>query len=685
MAEGADERLIVMLEARIAEFEKRMSRAERSGTGSYNRLRNGSRSATRQMEADMVRSTGRINQALATTGTKIGAFGKAFAGGLIGGAVATGVAMLTTELNMTVKAIAQIGDEAKRAGLGVEAFQEWKYVADQNRIGLDAVVDGFKELNLRADEWITTGGGSAAEAFQRLGFSAAELKKQLEDPSALMLEIIGRMEGLDKAAQIRIADELFGGTGGERFVELLDKGEKGITAQIDRARELGIVMDSDMIAKAADLDAKFSEVTARMRGIWQAGVVEAALYFGLIEDEMNRMSPEQIIADNTETEMEAMAASAGNLVLMLSDLSSALRGMGHEAEAVSLTALATSISDATAEWNNGITTGEEYRAKLQNIGDEARIALQEMSDLNAVTMSGVIGEISSLLEWIGLIPGAAAAARAEVIALSGLDMSGSFSPDLNRFGNPYQDPDAVMDESPRPQRPGVDSLGDWEAARTPTTRGGGGGGSSRLESLVEELRSEEELLSEWYERSLEMLNGATEAQLEALGGKHEAIERLEREHKDRLAEIDQMTNASRLNEMGSFFGSLADLTAAGGDKLVRAARVFGAAEALINTYVAQSQVLRDPTLGFWGKLAAYGAIGAAGLGLVSAIKGGGGGGRGGGRGATTAEPTQSSQGPVNVSLQGINPASLYSGQTLIDMTTAIQKELKTRGVIFHYV
>ena len=36
---GADERLVVMLEARISEFEKRMAKAEGTGTRTYQKLR----------------------------------------------------------------------------------------------------------------------------------------------------------------------------------------------------------------------------------------------------------------------------------------------------------------------------------------------------------------------------------------------------------------------------------------------------------------------------------------------------------------------------------------------------------------------------------------------------------------------------------------------------------------------
>lgn len=265
-AAGADERLIVMLEARISEFEKRMAKAERTGTGSYNRLRRGSASATRAMEGDMLRSSSRINQALASTSTRIGSFAKSFAVGFAGGMVATVFAGFSRNLDGMIRQIAQIGDEAKRAGVDVEAFQQWGYVARLNRIDIGALTDGFKELNLRADEFVITGKGSAAEAFQRLGFTAAELKQKLKDPSALMLEIIGRLEGLDKAAQIRIADEIFGGTGGERFVELLGQGEAGIRKVMNEAKSAGVVIDAELVKRADELDKRFAAIQERLAG-----------------------------------------------------------------------------------------------------------------------------------------------------------------------------------------------------------------------------------------------------------------------------------------------------------------------------------------------------------------------------------------------------------------------------------
>ena len=79
-----------------------------------------------------------------------------------------------------------------------------------------------------------------------------------------------------------------------------------------------------------------------------------------------------------------------------------------------------------------------------------------------------------------------------------------------------------------------------------------------------------------------------------------------------------------LDDTADFFGALAGITATGSEKVNRVIQVAGAIQAGLNTLVAQSQVLADPTLGFWGKLAAYAKIGVAGFNLAASLRRGGG-------------------------------------------------------------
>lgn len=219
------------------------------------------RALTKSTALDVVGSIGRI---------------KSLAGGVAG--VVAGIVSASTVavVRDAASAIASVGDEARRAGLDVKSFQELKFVAEQNRVGVDALTDGIKELNLRADEFILTGSGSASEAFKRLGLSADNLKKKLKDPSALFTEIIGKLQQFDKAAQIRIMDEVFGGTGGEQFVQLIDAGEAGIRDQIKAANDLGLVLDEQLIKKAAEVDRKFNLIATTVGVKLKSAVVSAA-------------------------------------------------------------------------------------------------------------------------------------------------------------------------------------------------------------------------------------------------------------------------------------------------------------------------------------------------------------------------------------------------------------------------
>lgn len=686
---GADERLVVMLEARIKDFERNMQAAERRGTRTYEGLRNKSKSATRDLEMDMARSTSRINSALASVSGQIGSFGKAFAGGLAVGAITAALANLSRSVVATVKDIATIGDQASRTGLGVEAFQELAYVAQQSRIPVDALTDGMKELNLRADEFVVTGGGPAAEAFRRLGYSAEELKVALKDPSALLQDVIGRLESLDKAAQIRITDELFGGTAGERFVELIGQGEEGIKRQVERARELGLVLDDSAIRAAQELDAKFAEIADRIGVMWQRSVVGAAEFFGVIEDEG------EAYRQKIEYLTESVTSDVQNTIRALAAEIPTLLDAGADETALALDAVVTEMDRLSGAFASGAMESDDFRAAMAEATTQAVDLLTQANGVNGVDLSSAIasvGGLSSALEtafgWAQSL--ASALPGAPVLqdgTSAGMEAEARRRPVFTPTGGP----------SVRPQRPGVDSFG--------TVGGGRGGGSGRVEALLSDLATEREIMERWYSESLALVNEATDAQLEALGGRHEALERLETEHAQRMAEIKRdeaaMVSAAAsglYDELGGLlttFGQQSRAAAIAGIALNKALRI---GEIVQNTAAAQVRALAElgpiagaaaaAKIGLYGKLQA-GIVAATGLAQAT---GGGGGSVGNLRGtrgtqetASDTGTTQASQKPIAVTVRGIGPNDILTGQMVRDMFEAWQKEAKNRGMTFTFV
>ncbi len=186
--------------------------------------------------------------------------GMAMAAGLAGGVTAIGATTVIARLRETAAAVADIGAQAKMAGVSAERFQELGYAAQQVKVGTDALADGLKELQIRADEFILTGAGGGAEAFERLGYTAEQLKEKLKKPDLLFEEIIEKLKRLDTAAQIRILDEVFGGSG-EQYMRFLDASRETIGDMSYRARALGIVMDDELVARAEELNAKFEQLS----------------------------------------------------------------------------------------------------------------------------------------------------------------------------------------------------------------------------------------------------------------------------------------------------------------------------------------------------------------------------------------------------------------------------------------
>ncbi|GAB4373847.1 MAG: hypothetical protein Kow00114_36040 [Kiloniellaceae bacterium] len=168
----------------------------------------------------------------------------------------------------------EISAMARQAGLGAETLQEMAHASERAKVSFDATVDGLKEMQLRADEFVVTSKGSGAEAFQRLGLSQSEVRERLQNPADLLEEIIGRVRELDRAAQIRILDELFGGTAGEQFIRFVDLGEEGIRRMRREARDLGLVLDDEVLRGAERVADQFAELASTAQTQFQGGFLE---------------------------------------------------------------------------------------------------------------------------------------------------------------------------------------------------------------------------------------------------------------------------------------------------------------------------------------------------------------------------------------------------------------------------
>ena len=170
---------------------------------------------------------------------------------------------------------AQTGEQAlrtaERLGIDIETLQELTAAADRFNVRREAMTDGLKELQLRADEFATTGKGESAEAFQRLGLDRERLRQVKDDTAALFSLVQGRIRQVqDTAARQRIVDEVFGGEGGEQLVEFLGVSQERIRELRQEARNLGVVFSRDEAERAAAFMRTTRSLTDAFGGLGRA-------------------------------------------------------------------------------------------------------------------------------------------------------------------------------------------------------------------------------------------------------------------------------------------------------------------------------------------------------------------------------------------------------------------------------
>ncbi|WP_415402894.1 phage tail tape measure protein [Tateyamaria sp. SN3-11] len=496
--------LIVPVEARIDKLEKGLARANKK-----------QRQAATQMERRAKQSANRLTATYGRAGYNIAAsFGKlgpALLAGISVGAVSTA----TGRIRRVVGEVARIGDAAKTAGLDIEAFQELRYVSDQNRIDVDAMVDGLKELSLRADEFVVTGGGPAAEAFARLGFTATQLAEGLKQPDKLFEDIIEKMQDLDDAARIRISDEIFGGTAAEQFTALIDKGADALRETRQAARDAGAVLDAEVIRKAEELDRKFAALTTRMSNFGKAlavGIADASVKLVTLRTDLEDLTTtveraESLLGEGTTVELSTdqgaldqhkntvesivseyhrLAEAADQLTGPLFQSASTLAMFGETDASGEMNRIATEINTLVGDLNDGSISAETFEKRIQELATQAQTALAEVSAIDGVQFGNVT---SALGGFVTIMNAAIARARELRASLPGANPDGTADPSAvnpdagDPRGNQLNPPARVVPPtgpttSLRPQLPGVDASFGFPDKPT----GGGSSGGSRSQS-----------------------------------------------------------------------------------------------------------------------------------------------------------------------------------------------------------
>jgi len=171
---------------------------------------------------------------------------RALGGALAGVAAAGGLATL---IDRSISAADAVGKTADKIGVGVEALQELRYAAQLAGVEQRTMDMALQRFTRRVAE-AAKGTGEAKQALAQMGIALKDQHGNIRRSEDLLNDVAEAFRRTtDPAERLRLAFKLFDSEG-VAMVNMLVGGAEALEATRRRARDLGIVLDEDLVRNA---------------------------------------------------------------------------------------------------------------------------------------------------------------------------------------------------------------------------------------------------------------------------------------------------------------------------------------------------------------------------------------------------------------------------------------------------
>lgn len=467
--------------------------------------------------------------------------------------IAAAVGALTLLTRNSMQAIDANAKLAQAVGGTTAAMQALQRAGTRAGVQQSELASAATRLNQRLGEVIATGKG-ADDTFKALGLTAQELAGMDVDQRFAAISDAMRRAGMSSQEMSYHLRQL--GIRQSSMITLLQQG----SGEIDKSREaidrLGVAISEIDARKVEEANDAIAEVKRAFEGL---GNVLAT-----------RFAP-------------AIAVAAQGIANMVGAFNRLIRPQrdARDAQFDFLDELART-SGVAANAEGGLAA---YREEANRTAEAARQAAEAQDRLNRA---------------LDAAPGPGVLLSAPQLPREGIE---AFLDDPDSFGMPPPRPRPGA--PPRPSR--------LAPTRSPVPRGRGvddfpmdpvagiGGGAAvadqmaeRLQALVDGLRTEDEVIADWYQTSLSVLDDALSRRMLTEEEYREQRERLEKEHQDRLNAIRGAGDNTAMSNTKAVMEGMLGIVQAGGQRMIGAQKAISATLALINTWEGVSKALTLP-------------------------------------------------------------------------------------------
>lgn len=245
-----------------------------------------------------------------SVGTALGAFGVL---GLAAAAALGALAIATQGAFEAMKGAADLTDAADRIGVGVEALQQWRYVADEAGVDTATLEGVMEKLNGTIGKFkLGLGDGKLKPAFEELGITKEQLANvQTADQMLLLLaDTLGQVR--DRGQQVALARTL----GVEEALPVIRLGREELERLTGAASELGLVLDQQTVKSLDEADRKMELASQQIKTLTTSAVEPLA----------TALANAGAWVANWSTEMDRVRDKGPGWVDMLRRIASALPG-----------------------------------------------------------------------------------------------------------------------------------------------------------------------------------------------------------------------------------------------------------------------------------------------------------------------------------------------------------------------
>lgn len=250
----ATEQLLLRIDATTESLRRELKRAEQ-----------GVERSTKKMDKDLRkfdRSFDKLNAKMAKFGSAIRvAFG------------ALAIRQIATFATDTVGQIDRIAKTADKIGLTTDSLQELRFAASQSGVEQKTLDMAMQRFSRRVGE-AAQGSGELVKTLEQYNIATKDSQGNTRSLDAVLGDLADAIRNAESEQEaLRIAFKAFDSEGAA-LVNLMREGGKGLDEYRRKARELGLVLDEQLIRNAEEANNKLDVLNRTMSMQWTQAVAE---------------------------------------------------------------------------------------------------------------------------------------------------------------------------------------------------------------------------------------------------------------------------------------------------------------------------------------------------------------------------------------------------------------------------